>query len=34
MRADLDPERVGKILRSLINDGLAVETPHGYELAR
>jgi A/G-specific adenine glycosylase len=34
MSQDLDPERVGKILRSLIKDGLAVDTPHGYVLAR
>ncbi len=34
MSQDLDPERVARILRSLIKDGLAVETLHGYELAR
>ena len=33
MSGDLDPERLRKILRSLIKDGLVVDTTHGYELA-
>ena len=34
LNEELDSERVAKILRSLIKDGLAVATPSGYELAR
>ena len=34
MNNEIDPERVTKIIRSLINDGLVAKTSLGFELAR